>query len=234
MSGGEQGSVRGFFDSGEYLRRNPIIPVRARLVRGLAGELRNARVLDLGCGDGAVSRPLSGLGNRLTLVDFSAQMLEHARAGTPAGASVEFVQSDVLEYVPADSYDLVLCIGLLAHVPSVDGLVQLVSGALRPSGRAILQITDDRSLLGSVLNRYYRWTNAAPYSLNVMSRDELIETAHRHGLDTLALRRYGLLLPGLGRLPAPWEAGVEMAVATRPRLAKLGSELLASFQKRAG
>src|SRR5437867_9302947 len=51
--------VRDFFETDAYLSRNPIVPIRARLVSELLSDLRGGSVVDLGCGDGAFPGPCS-------------------------------------------------------------------------------------------------------------------------------------------------------------------------------
>lgn len=226
-----QDAVRAFFDSREYLARNPIIRVRARIVQHFLSDLENKRVLDLGCGDGSISRPLLAAGNRLTLVDFSPAMLDSARAAIDPEAPVEFVEANILEYVPDREYDAVLCVGVLAHVPSVDQVVTVIADALRPGGRCVIQITDDSSALGWLLNRYYRRRSGRSHDKNLMTRAKAMSVCESHGLVMSQSRRYGLLLPGLGALPYAWELRLEMAVAERPRLARASAELLLLLTK---
>jgi SAM-dependent methyltransferase len=225
-----QESVSAFFDTGAYLRENPIISIRAKLVDELLGGLGSACVLDLGCGDASVSLPLLARGNRLTLVDRSGTMLEHARGLTPEGAPVDFVQADIFTYAPGHLYDAVLCVGVLAHVTSVEAAIARVSSALRPQGLAIIQITDEGQWLGRFLNRYShlrrRWSSRA----NDISLPELASLARGHELEIIGIRRYGLELPGSGHLPFRVRAGLE-GVAARRGFSRLAGEVLALFEK---
>ncbi|MBI4521774.1 MAG: hypothetical protein HY701_13110 [Gemmatimonadetes bacterium] len=50
--------VRAFFQQPDrYLGKSFVVRVRQRIVRDLLGDLRNQRILDVGCGDGRVSMP---------------------------------------------------------------------------------------------------------------------------------------------------------------------------------
>jgi ubiquinone/menaquinone biosynthesis C-methylase UbiE len=204
-------SVRAFFETDAYLTLNPILPIRARLVGELLSDLHGGQVLDLGSGDGSVSRPLLAAGNDVTLVDFSQAMLHQARqaAPPPSGGRVQYVEADVLEWETDTLYDVVLCIGVLAHVNSSDRLLERVARATRLGGRCILQITDAGCPLGWLLTRYARLRQREGYRLNELTRQQLLALAANHGLVPIAARRYGLFLPGTGRLPYRWQSWLE-------------------------
>jgi SAM-dependent methyltransferase len=224
--------VRQFFESDSYLVRNPIVAVRARLVADVLSDLRGGRVLDLGSGDGSVSRPLLAAGNDVTLVDFSEAMLRRARQAAPAETAgmVKYVQADVMSWPPGETYDAVLCIGLLAHVTSPVELVERVAAATRERGLCIMQITDGRRPLGWWLTRYGRLRQREGYRLNEMTGPGLIALGATYGLIPVAARRYGFLLPPIGRLPYRWHSWVENRFASG-WLANAGAELLLVFRR---
>jgi SAM-dependent methyltransferase len=217
--------VHDYFESGAYLKPNPLTAIRARLVADLLCDLEKKSVLDLGCGDGSLSRALRG--NDLTLVDFSDAMLERARRNVP---EARHVPADVLAWEPDRLYDAVLAVGLLAHVESVERLLEKVAAALRPDGRCVLQVTDAGHPLGWLLARYGRIRPGEGYHANELSRRELIEQAAAYGLKPVATRRYGLLLPGTGRLPYRWRAWIEDRFASGWS-ARAAAQVLVMFVK---
>jgi SAM-dependent methyltransferase len=217
--------VRDHFESRAYLQRNPLIAIRAGLVADLLRDLQRKSVLDLGCGDGSLSAALRG--NDITLVDFSEVMLEQARRNVPGA---RHVQADVLAWQPDRLYDAVLAVGLLAHVESVDRLLQKIAAALQPGGRCILQVTDAGHPLGWFLVRYGRIRRSGGYRTNDLSRRELIERAAAYGLRPVAARRYGLLLPGTGRLPYRWHSLIERRFASG-WFARAAAQVLVMFVK---
>jgi SAM-dependent methyltransferase len=201
----------GFFEGDAYLANNPIIPIRARFVSELLSDLRNGSVLDLGCGDGSVSRALLDRGNDLTLVDFSEAMLRRAQESEPRSAvgRVRYVHSDILEWKVDRSYDAVLCIGLLAHVASPRRTLELVAAATKPGGRCIVEITNVGRPLGWLLARYGRLRQRQGYPLNELSAENLRDLGESLGLTPIAEQRYGFLVPASGRLPYRWQARLE-------------------------
>lgn len=56
-----------------------------------SGGAQPGALLDVGCGTGRHAREFSRLGWRVTGVDASAEMIDLARASTPAGGSVDYV-----------------------------------------------------------------------------------------------------------------------------------------------
>lgn len=211
--------VEAFFDSDVYLRNDTIIPVRSTLVREMLAGVTGARVLDLGCGDGSVSRQFLDRPNEVTMVDFSEQMLSRARASaSPAaiGASVEFVRSDIVSFEADRLYDVVLCIGVLAHVADPAAVIRKVAELTVPGGRCLLQYSDDDQLGNRLLYRYYAWRRAQPYDLARTSRGFVYDALGQAGLRPLASRRYGFALPCAGRLRRPDVIRLQRLVARIP------------------
>src|SRR4051812_2148836 len=89
------------------------------------------RVLDVAGGNGVEAVRLATAGHRVTLVDYSAQMLRGAHdLAVKAGVSdrVTVVESDVAklgDHVEAGAFDLVLCHNLLPYVADVDATLAI-------------------------------------------------------------------------------------------------------------
>lgn len=78
--------------------------VRSAWARRMESWLPTARsaVLDLGCGTGSLSLLVAGQGHRVTAVDRSPRMAEHARAKL-AGTGTEVLVGDAARPRSADS-----------------------------------------------------------------------------------------------------------------------------------
>ena len=89
LSQSRTANVKQFFDQTRcYLEKNVNIEIRKRIVRELVGDIRNSRILDLGCGDGSISLQFLNETNYISLVDLSPNMLAIARENTPAQCKV--------------------------------------------------------------------------------------------------------------------------------------------------
>ena len=105
------------------------------------------RILEIGCGTGAVTERLVDLGARVTALDQSPEMLEHARqrlAGAPPDAVrwLERTASEI-DALPATSFDAVVVSFCLSDMSSGERSFTLRQAArlLRPRGR--LAVADE-------------------------------------------------------------------------------------------
>lgn len=90
------------------------------------------RVLDVGCGAGAFAARLATRVEHVDALDRSPVMIEAARRRTPSNARC-VVADVVTDPLPAESYDAVLSISALHHLP-LDVALPRLATALRPGG----------------------------------------------------------------------------------------------------
>ena len=199
--------VRSFFTQTErYLLRSDYnIRIRAEVVKGFVGDNFFGSILDIGCGNGAISLPLLRQYTQLTLLDISSSMLSIARSYIPAELA-DNVKVENEDFMHADlglqSYDLILCLGVLAHVESPADVIARMVSLLRPNGSIIVQNSDSQHPIGYLVNRYSILRNSLlsmPYRVNRLGGAKLVETFGRYGLKPTAAYRYNLPVPGMAR-----------------------------------
>jgi SAM-dependent methyltransferase len=200
-------SVKAVFeDSQRYLNRRLDITVRAEIVKSYASQVNFHSVLDIGCGDGSISVPLLNSRNRATLLDFSASMTSLARSRVPAelAGHVDVRNEDFMTASFSQRFDLIVCLGVLAHADSPDQLIGKIVSLLVPGGHLILEFTDAYNFLGR-LGRIIRAVHelAAPprFSVNLFSFDRVAQLVAAHDLRFVSQYRYALPpIPGLGTI----------------------------------
>ena len=237
----DQTSVKRFFDGNQYLENShDRIVIRSQIVKGFLGEVQNARILDIGCGDGSLSLPLLNASNRLTLVDISENMIRKARERVPPALSgnVTLLNDSFEALGDAERFDIVLCIGVIAHVPSVDALFAKIAAVLQPGGRLVVETTPNPFPLGKLLSPYYyvrhRFTaNTARYAKNRLKLPDLLARASAIGLQRLRSARYSVPLPGMSHWPQRLKLRYTLFTLNNPFMSRIGSEHVLLFRRQA-
>jgi SAM-dependent methyltransferase len=233
----EPGRARPFFaNPSRYVRNNPYIELRAKLVSRMLPAYARKSVLDLGCGDGRISIPLVGENDDLLLVDSSPRMLELALSNVPAGASAQVRGTciDVARFVPDRTFDVVLCLGVLAHLDDWVAGLKIIERSLAPGGCALVQLTDQGYSLGRLtrqvgdLNR--RFFEHSLHAMNKMTFAGVEAEMRRLDLELVTMRRYALLY-GLRFVPQSLARAL-VGLASSSPVAQVGGEVLALFVRR--
>ncbi len=107
-------------------------------IRRVVGSMHDKDVADFGCGErGGVTLGQASSAKSLTLVDFSlAAELLH----TPKVRAIVGVLPGVLDQVPDDSLDIVICNNVVEHVWDRAGLVRHIRRVLRTGGTAFINV----------------------------------------------------------------------------------------------
>jgi 2-polyprenyl-3-methyl-5-hydroxy-6-metoxy-1,4-benzoquinol methylase len=183
---------------------------RLKLACELAGA-STGRLLDCAAGSGEITCVLleSGRFPDATIVDISPAMLQSARqllSSQVTNVELEFVHSDIFNFKPSDSgFDLILCLGLIAHVGRLDVLLAHLKSMLMPSGRIILQTT----LTDHAGTRIVRALTTPRelvqrgYRISWFSQRDIADACHAAGLWIVEMRRHSLGVP-FGDRFWPW------------------------------
>src|SRR5258707_5924972 len=180
----------------------------------LACELAGAssgRLLDCVAGTGEITCALlkSGRFNHATVVDVSPAMLKSAKdllTSQIRNAELEFVQSDVFNFKPSDShFDLILCLGLIAHTGWLDILLPHLRSMLTSGGRIILQATLTDHLGTRIVRALTSRSEMARrgYRISWFSERNISDACNRAAVRVLETRRHSLGVPFGDRL-WPW------------------------------
>jgi len=222
----------------QYLNQRFDIKLRAEIVKELIGIPENADILDLGCGDGSISLQFQFTNNHLTLVDLSENMLEQARLKIQPGYHdrIDLFQADVNSFSTEKKYDLILAMGLLAHVDSVKETIEKIAMLLKKNGRCLLQITDQDQACSKILNNYNKLldniTGQFGYGRNKLSRNRIISICNGFGLTFEISKQYSLMLPGfMFLLPDRLLYLYHSYVKNNSVLSSMGTDFIISFIK---
>lgn len=108
-------------------------PLRPRPLEGLA-------LLDVGCGGGLLSEPMSRLGARTTAIDAGADILSAAAThGEQAGLEIDYHLATAEEWAAAGHrYDVVLAMEVVEHVADLGSFLAALASMVKPGGAMVL------------------------------------------------------------------------------------------------
>lgn len=204
---------------------------RVGIIREKIGAGQGRHALDLGCGPGAFTRILSENGWHVTAVDTDPGNLAHAQ---PFAASLR--EGDVLSVLattPAASFDLVLTLELIEHMPEEQGrdLLRHVKRVLRPGGTLLLSTPNRWSVeglggyyWGERIRRWQRWDAWDSTHVRIYSSREILRAMRTAGFDVESVTGYWYRghVPLLGRWTLP------LSVSRRWPMNRLGFNVIVS------
>jgi ubiquinone/menaquinone biosynthesis C-methylase UbiE len=204
--------VRQVFENAPHYLKSRRVDIRFRMevVKKFASSISWQRLLDIGCGDGSISLQLLTPTSHLTLLDLSANMLSFARKNIPESLThnVEIRNKNFMSasFDPA-SFDLIVTVGVMAHVDSPDAFLAKIQSLLRPGGSLIIEFTDSRHFVGE-LGRFWGRIKeiVAPsrYPTNRLSFSDVAPLFEKHDLRVVSSFRYARIpLPGIDKILSP-------------------------------
>jgi len=103
-------------------------------------SLSGLSVLDIGCGGGLVCEPLTRLGASVTGIDPARETIEAASAHARVSSlDIDYEAATAEDMVAkGNSYDAVLLLEVVEHVPDVPAFLKAVAPLVRPGGIMIL------------------------------------------------------------------------------------------------
>ena len=215
------------------------IRIRAETVKELVQGRPCDSILDIGCGDGSISRPLLRRETELTLLDQSAAMLNIAASRTPDEnkSSLRVINKDFMHAdLRPGSFDIVLCVGVMAYVEDRKAFLARIKALLRPGGTLVLECTDGPHIVSRWARAYRRlasFRKPTRVQTVVGGASALISMSEELGFRLKGGFRYSMPISPFSRLMSHRASyrfvRVLFGAAGRNRLSALGNECLFCF-----
>jgi len=220
---------------------------RTELVKLLANDFNKCSLLECSSGTGEITKAILDQNDvrYADIVDISPKMLTHAKEliytdkNNDSGLEqqIHFIESDIFDFlkkaqVDGKSYDLILCIGLIAHTGRLQELLHLIHPCLKTKGRLILQ----SSLLDhwgvKIVRRITRnkYIRQKGYSIIDFYLQDILNTINNCGFSVAEQCRFGFYFPFGDNL---WKWGNFYLEKSMEGIAKkMGSDILLVLEKK--
>lgn len=198
--------VKAFFEKTDvYLTYNYNLRIRAETLGYFIHDLEFDKVLDMPCGTGDISAPFIHKFGHLTMMDFSENMIATAKKRVPDDqkSKVDFVHGDFYAHdFGGSQYDMVMNIGILAHISNPGKFVEETMKLVKPGGYLIMQNTDSEHWFAKLIHLYLGMRRAVgkdKYKLNKVSQKELLSQISAGGFELKDSFKYNQSFLGLSR-----------------------------------
>jgi ubiquinone/menaquinone biosynthesis C-methylase UbiE len=141
--------------------------------------------IDVGCGEGRVTRDLRAIGHRVVGVDSAPSMVAAAREADPEG---DYIEADAVELPFEDeSADLVVSFMALMDMDDMPAVVGEIGRVLETGGRLVAAVVNPVNTAG-------RFQDDGRFRIDsYLDRRVLVEEVERHGLAMTFHARHQIL-----------------------------------------
>ena len=148
----------------------------------------NAPLVDIGCGEGFISKYFFDTGYRISAADLS---IHGIRDRNPELLNnIEFIQCDITSkdlFFSKRKFPIIICRGVMEHVRDINALVDNFNSLISHSGILVIYVPNDR---GPLINRYRKrigkgFTDCLPFCppehIRYFTHNSLEKLMKRHG-----------------------------------------------------
>ena len=119
--------------------RNPLIVLEEDITLDFIGDVKNQKVLDIGCGTGRYCKLLAERGAKVVGLDPSPRMLEYAKKKITPEIKFELRLGKIEDAeFPPNHFNVVVSALTLGHVSELEPVIEKVSRIIKSRGRLIV------------------------------------------------------------------------------------------------
>jgi len=142
--------------------------------------LKNLKILDIGCGGGLISEPMSRLGAEVTAIDASDKNIKVAKLhATKNNLNINYLKTEPENLKFKNKFDIILNLEVVEHVEDLDLYLSSCFSLLKPNG-IMFTATINRTLTSyvkAIVGAEYilRWLPIGTHDWNKFVKPEELE-----------------------------------------------------------
>ena len=142
--------------------------------------LKNLKILDIGCGGGLISEPMSRLGAEVTAIDASDKNIKIAKLhATKNNLNINYLKTEPENLKFKNKFDIILNLEVVEHVEDLDLYLRSCFSLLKPNG-IMFTATINRTLTSyvkAIVGAEYilRWLPIGTHDWNKFVKPEELE-----------------------------------------------------------
>ena len=162
----------------EYIIEN--IKKYFKIKKNKADFLEGLNILDIGCGGGLISEPMSRLGANVTGIDASEKNINIAQLhAKKSGLQINYINASPEELNEVEKFDVILNLEIIEHVDNVNLYIKSCSKLLKKKG-LMFTATLNRSFISyvkAIIGAEYilRWLPIGTHDWNKFLKPEELE-----------------------------------------------------------
>ena len=128
-------------------------------------EIKNKKILDIGCGGGILSEELSKMGAKVTGIDSSKKSISIAKKhGKEKNLDIEYIDGSILDISNLGKYDCIICFEMIEHIHEPEKLIEKIDSVSQKKSHLFMS-TINRNLKSFIFAKIF-----AEYILQVVPR----------------------------------------------------------------
>jgi 2-polyprenyl-6-hydroxyphenyl methylase/3-demethylubiquinone-9 3-methyltransferase len=175
-------------EGGSFDLLHAMNPLRLSFISECVGDVKEMKILDVGCGGGILAEPLARLGASVTGIDASLGAITAATKHAEMMAlEITYIHT-TLNHLKDNDFDLVIASEIIEHVPDPKDFLAHCCQKLKPANNGIILSTINRtpkSYLGAILGAEYllNWVPRGTHEWNRFLKPSDIDTMLRENMN---------------------------------------------------
>jgi 2-polyprenyl-6-hydroxyphenyl methylase / 3-demethylubiquinone-9 3-methyltransferase len=168
-----------------YIKNNII---KSMKINNKTKPLDKVKVLDIGCGGGLLSEPLSRLGAEVVGIDASKKNIEVAKLhANKNNLDIKYICTSPEKYKPKKKFDVILNMEIVEHVEDIDFFLKSSSNLLKKNGIMFVATLNKtlKSYLFAIVGAEYilRWLPIGTHEWEKFVKpDDLVDILKKYNL----------------------------------------------------